>query len=196
MVENPRKQPKQRRSEATVEVILQATARILVDFGFEKLTTNRIADRAGVSVGSIYQYFPNKQAITTELIRRKRRKLLSGLKTALSQQGREPFAVTVDKLIRATIAHQWAWPQLSRALDRAQTFLPLADETRAFEQEMGAAILSFLEASNLPAKPEIARDMIAIVQAMIERASLAGETDKDALRDRVTGAVIRYLQPA
>jgi AcrR family transcriptional regulator len=59
----PRKQPKQERSQATVEAILAATTHILTENGYDQLTTNRVAERAGVSIGSLYQYFPNKEAL-------------------------------------------------------------------------------------------------------------------------------------
>jgi AcrR family transcriptional regulator len=59
---NPRKQPKQDRSQATVQAILTATTHILTEDGYDQLTTNRVAERAGVSIGSLYQYFPNKEA--------------------------------------------------------------------------------------------------------------------------------------
>ncbi len=58
----PRKLPKQERSQATVEAILTATTHILTEEGYNKLTTNRVAELAGVSIGSLYQYFPNKEA--------------------------------------------------------------------------------------------------------------------------------------
>ena len=54
----------------TVEAILEAAARILVDTGYATASTNRIAERAGVSIGSLYEYFPGKEAIFAELRRR------------------------------------------------------------------------------------------------------------------------------
>jgi AcrR family transcriptional regulator len=63
----PRKRPRQERSRFTVEAILEAAADILVRDGYETLTTNRIADRAGVNVASLYQYFPGKEAIVAEV---------------------------------------------------------------------------------------------------------------------------------
>ena len=66
----PRKKPKQERSAATVEAILEATARILSREGRARLSTNRVAELAGVSVGSLYQYFPNKESLVAELARR------------------------------------------------------------------------------------------------------------------------------
>ncbi|MEZ5709814.1 MAG: TetR/AcrR family transcriptional regulator [Blastomonas sp.] len=63
-----RKIPKQQRAVVTADAIIEATRQIIVKEGFKKATTNRIAELAGVSVGSLYQYFPNKQAIVRTLI--------------------------------------------------------------------------------------------------------------------------------
>ncbi len=65
-----KKQPKQDRSRVTVEAIIEATTRILKREGRAALTTNRIAQVAGVSVGSLYQYFPNKEALLAEVKQR------------------------------------------------------------------------------------------------------------------------------
>jgi AcrR family transcriptional regulator len=59
----PRRQPRQRRSRQTVETLLSAVVRVLKKHGVEGVTTNRIAETAGISIGSVYQYFPDKQAI-------------------------------------------------------------------------------------------------------------------------------------
>ena len=66
---NPRKLPRQARSRATVDAVIVATTQVLIDHGFERATTARIAERAGVSIGSLYQYFPNKAALIAALIK-------------------------------------------------------------------------------------------------------------------------------
>ena len=66
----PRKKPRQDRSRATVDAILEATARVLVEVGYERASTNRIARVAGVSIGSLYQYFPGKEALVAALVER------------------------------------------------------------------------------------------------------------------------------
>ena len=66
----PRKTPSQERAKATVDAILESGAYILVKDGWEKFTTNRVAERAGVNIASVYQYFPNKESIAVELQRR------------------------------------------------------------------------------------------------------------------------------
>ncbi|ACO31986.1 TetR/AcrR family transcriptional regulator [Acidobacterium capsulatum] len=75
----PRKQPAQQRSSETVEAILQATIQVLVAVGKERLTTTRVAHRAGVSVGTLYQYFPNKSALLQATLRRH----IQGVQTAV-----------------------------------------------------------------------------------------------------------------
>lgn len=65
-----KKMPKQSRGKATVEAILQAATYILIERGWDALTTNSVAERAGVNIASLYQYFPNKEALIVELHRR------------------------------------------------------------------------------------------------------------------------------
>src|SRR5689334_22267478 len=73
---NTRKTPQQERSLAMVATLLEAATRVFVKEGYAKATTNRIATAAGVSVGSLYQYFPSKDAIAVELLRRYREGLI------------------------------------------------------------------------------------------------------------------------
>jgi len=63
----PRKKPTQQRSQLTWDIIIEATAQVFSTYGYEKTSTNLIAERAGVSVGTIYEYFPNKDVLLTEL---------------------------------------------------------------------------------------------------------------------------------
>src|SRR5215475_5457688 len=67
---NARRKPRQDRARDTVEAILEAAAQVFERHGYRAGTTNWIAERAGVSIGSLYQYFPNKDAIVMELARR------------------------------------------------------------------------------------------------------------------------------
>src|SRR5688572_31809147 len=67
---NPRKEPQQRRSRDTIDAIFEATIQVLLANGFDKTTTIQIANRAGVSIGSLYQYFPNKRALLAAIVKR------------------------------------------------------------------------------------------------------------------------------
>ena len=66
----PRKMPRQRRAQATVEDVLAAAAQVFEALGYAAGTTNRIAERAGVSIGTLYQYFPSKEALAVALLER------------------------------------------------------------------------------------------------------------------------------
>lgn len=66
----PRKTPRQARSETTVAAIFEACIQVLLDGGLERLTTTRIAERAGISVGSLYQYFPHKLSLLAAVLER------------------------------------------------------------------------------------------------------------------------------
>ena len=78
----PRKSASQKRSRVTVETLLDATARVLTRQGYDRASTNRIAATAGVSVGSLYQYFPNKEALVASLVARHNREMLQLLRDA------------------------------------------------------------------------------------------------------------------
>ncbi len=103
---NPRKFPQQERARATVEAIIVATAQILTEQGFETLTTVRIAERAGVSVGSLYQYFPNKQALAAAVVDHYSEKLATVFIQTLERHSHRTLAETVNALIEAAfVAH-------------------------------------------------------------------------------------------
>lgn len=95
----PRKKPIQTRSTATVDAIVEATIRILRQDGWAACTTTRISTLAGVSVGSLYQYFPNRNAIAVEIVRQRTRTYLAAAIAAdLSA------AATPEEAVDATIA--------------------------------------------------------------------------------------------
>jgi AcrR family transcriptional regulator len=73
----PRKQPRQERAQVTHDAILEAGARVLEEMGLKKATTNRIAEVAGVSIGSLYQFFPNKEALVEALFQRESDRMMS-----------------------------------------------------------------------------------------------------------------------
>lgn len=81
---SPRKKPAQSRAAATVHAILEGAANILERQGLEGYTTNEIAARAGVSIGSLYQYFPNKDAVTIALIEREMEGMVEEVISALA----------------------------------------------------------------------------------------------------------------
>src|SRR5262245_33246610 len=103
--------PVQGRSRDTVEAILEATADILVRHGYAKLTTNRIAERAGVNIASVYQYFPGKEAIVAELRRRHGAEQHAAMRQALAELRGRGFEATLRKLVSMGVAAHAAAPR-------------------------------------------------------------------------------------
>src|SRR5580658_5577620 len=112
----PRKKPTQERARATQEAIIDATARILGEEGIDAATTNRIAERAGVSVGSLYQYFPSKDSIIIALAERHFRKMLALLEAKSEELEGLPIEEAVPIYVRAKLAAHRIEPGLHRAL--------------------------------------------------------------------------------
>ena len=114
----PRKQPRQGRSMATVQAILDATAHILVNEGYEALNTNVVAERAGVSIGSLYQYFPNKGALIAAVRQRHADQTREELVTLAAQAAHLPLRQAVPCLIDAVMASHRIEPELHQVLER------------------------------------------------------------------------------
>src|SRR5262245_66599391 len=115
----PRKVPRQERSRATVEALLEATADILVREGYGKLTTNRIADRAGVNIASLYQYFPGKDAIVAELRQRHGDEQRAALRKVFVEHRGGGLESTVQALVSMGIAAHAVAPELHRVFVEA-----------------------------------------------------------------------------
>jgi AcrR family transcriptional regulator len=122
----PRKIPRQDRAKETVVAILQAAAELFADQGYAAATTNRIAHRAGVSVGSLYQYFPNKASILVGLMARHRADVDQAVAKSLpALENREiPFEHGFRSLLRRLVDLHAANPTLVRALSGAENHLP------------------------------------------------------------------------
>jgi AcrR family transcriptional regulator len=113
---NPRKQPQQDRSRVTVEAILEATTHILTAEGYDKANTNRIAERAGISIGSLYQYFPNKESLMAALIEQHSNEMAELVETKLNNLFDSPLEIVVPELIKAVIAAHAINPRLHQVL--------------------------------------------------------------------------------
>jgi AcrR family transcriptional regulator len=111
----PRKRPLQARSTVTVDAILQAATYILVKDGWDRFTTNRVAERAGVNIASLYQYFPNKESIVVELQRRHVEKARPGNPEAMAAlQAKGSLHDVLAALIQASVDEHSTAPALHR----------------------------------------------------------------------------------
>jgi AcrR family transcriptional regulator len=114
---NPRKQPQQDRSRMTVEAILEATARILTEEGYHKANTNRIAELAGISIGSLYQYFPNKESLMAALMEQHSNEIAELVESKLQDLFDAPLETAVPELVKAVIAAHAINPRLHQVLN-------------------------------------------------------------------------------
>lgn len=138
----PRKLPKQERSQATVEAILTATTHILTEGGYDRLTTNRVAELAGVSIGSLYQYFPNKEALIFALAEHHANEMKQLAQHYLSGLEDGSIIDVLRQLIRAVLAAHDVNPKLHRVLNEQ---IPRSDVTRQLDDVNLETILrSFL----------------------------------------------------
>jgi AcrR family transcriptional regulator len=190
----PRKNPTQARSADTVEAILEAAARILEDKGFEGYNTNEVASRAGVSIGSLYQYFPNKDAITRSLIEREE----APLKAEFADVRNAPNTREgLLRFIRAAVSHQLHRPALARLLDFEEERLPHSSEVGHIREIACDSLEELLAkggvARTAPMRLSV-KDVLAIVRGMVDDAGERGERNSKSLEARVASAVFGYLR--
>lgn len=189
----PRKQPRQARARHTVDAIVEASARILEEQGHGGFTTNAVAELAGVSIGTLYQYFPDKDALLGALIARETARLVEEAEAAcLITAGIE----ALDALIRAAVRHQLRRPRLARLLDFEEGRLPLDTDTQLVRARFMAILADILDRPDLPEQPDMPvaiADVAAIMRGMIDSAGERGEHEQAALVARVRRAVLGYL---
>jgi AcrR family transcriptional regulator len=99
----PRKTPVQARAAVTVEAICEATIQVLLSHGGERLTTSRVADRAGVSVGTLYQYFPNKQSLLLAVFEDHMNRVAVAVESACERAHHRPCADMIQQLVEAYV---------------------------------------------------------------------------------------------
>ncbi len=113
---DPRKKPLQRRARVTIDVIFEATIQVLLANGLDRITTIQIAERAGVSVGSLYQYFPNKRALLAAIVRRHVGQVADATIAACESAHGRTIAEMCATMMGAFVDAKTRRPEVSRAL--------------------------------------------------------------------------------
>jgi AcrR family transcriptional regulator len=200
---NPRKQASQERSRATVDALIEATARILVREGFDKASTNRIAEQAGVSIGSLYQYYPSKEALVAAVIDRHTQALMQVARGALAEVVTLPIEQAVRKIVAVAVDAHRIDPKLHRVLTEQIPRTGRLAKVEAFNREYYALFKGYLEDH---------RDELAIVDlglaafvcvtsiealthtAVLHRSDMLSDGAVGALVDEATRLIVRYLR--
>ena len=189
----PRKKPLQARAAATVQAILQAAAHILETDGLAACSTNAVALKAGVSIGSLYQYFPSRDAITKALILEQTAALLEEVDAVDTSQGGR---VALQQLVGVAIAQQLNRPALARILDVEEQRLPIAPDLQSYAARLHMVMKGILAQPDMPPgaqQPEVAGDLLAIIRGMVDAAGGRGERKARLLEQLVQRAVFGYL---
>lgn len=114
----PRKTPIQARSTVTVEAISEATIQVLLRHGAERLTTTRVAERAGVSVGTLYQYYPNKQSLLFGVLEQHMNNVAARVEAACESARHKPLAEMIREMVEAFVDAKMERSDISVALYR------------------------------------------------------------------------------
>jgi AcrR family transcriptional regulator len=194
---SPRKTPLQSRSTATRDAILQAAVLILTREGVGAFNTNRVAEVAGISVGSLYQYYPNKAALFTALSIEQHAQLLKKIEKIVGQVEKLTLDKAIDKLLLIVLNHQFENPELARTLDYAERELAVTDEVLVQKSLFVAYITEMLIRYRAQIKGDLrtaALDVLTITKALIDDAESRGENNSVALRNRVKRGVLGYLR--
>jgi AcrR family transcriptional regulator len=195
----PRRRPRQARAQATVDAIIQATARVLVEDGYDRASTNRIAQAAGVSIGSLYQYFPSKEALVAALVETHVERMIECVTRRLDDAAPEDLRHSAEILVGALIAAYRIDPKLHHVL--CQEVPKIGDLRRIydFEQMLSEVIRTHLDSLRHQIRhANIDRAVFLLINAMpsVIRASIEGDVDGagDAmLSGELTDMMLRYL---
>jgi AcrR family transcriptional regulator len=139
-IEKPVRLPVQARSAYTVEAIFEATIQVLVLNGMQSLTTTKVAERAGVSVGTLYQYFPNKNALLLATLERHLDSVVTAVEKACTAAKGQPVKVMAETLVRAYIEAKFREPEASRALYAVASVVASVDVVGRMTRRSQAAL--------------------------------------------------------
>jgi AcrR family transcriptional regulator len=205
LITKPRKNASQDRSRATVDALIEATARILVREGFDRASTNRIAEVAGVSVGSLYQYYPGKDALVAAVIVRHHQELMELVRGALAEVASQPIAKAVRRLVAAAIEAHRIDPKLHRVLAEQIPRTGRLENIERFNRENYVLFRAFL-ADHSAELRVVDLDLAAFVcvttiealthNAVLHRSEISSDEAVETLVDETTRLVLGYLQRA
>lgn len=183
----------------TVEAILSATARVLCTTGYDRASTNRIALAAGVSVGSLYQYFPSKEALVATLVERHTEQMVSLVKGKLLEVAAAPLPVAIRAMIDAMFCAHAVDPKLHKVLieqvPRVGRLEKLIDMDREIERLLAAYLAARARELRRNDVGAAAIVLVRLVESVTHHAVLAELPDAKAraVSGELTDMVMRYL---
>ncbi len=196
----PRKKPQQERSRRLVAAIMDATARILARDGYAGLNTNAVAELAGVSIGSLYQYFPNKEALVTAVVERHGQRVHDTIVTAVGPEKPATLAEAVRRIVAGVVAAHRIDSALHAVLEAEMPKLGIFDghagTVRAIADRL-AALPAPVRAGMRVRDPVHAAAVVGeMVHALVHAALIPPLTTtltSDEIEEETVRAVLAYL---
>jgi AcrR family transcriptional regulator len=183
----PRKTPIQARSTVTVEAIFEATIQVLLSHGAERLTTTRVAQRAGVSVGTLYQYYPNKQSLLYAVSENHFNNVVEKFEAACKSACHKPLAEMIRQMVEAFVDAKMERADISVALARVSAAVGAPALFKRVSQRSRKAVEAMLQtASDARSAPDkFAVDMMLAAMAGAMRSLLeAGPSSATVRKSR------------
>jgi AcrR family transcriptional regulator len=179
----PRKSPVQARSTASVDAILEATIQVLLDVGKERLTTTRVASRAGVSVGTLYQYFPNKSALLQAALKRHLDRVAEAVERVCREQEGNSVESMATALVDAFLRAKMNDGKTSVALYAVSSDVDGARIVREIGLRFNQAIIAMLASAREPLTkdPQLVASMLQGAMAGISRRLLESDAPEEHL---------------
>lgn len=195
----PRKSPVQARSAASVDAILEATVQVLLHVGKERLTTTRVALRAGVSVGTLYQYFPNKSALLQAALKRHLNEVTDALELVYQEQRGNSVEQMATALISAFLQAKMRDAKTSVALYAVSSDVDGAKIVQQKAIRSNKAIVEMLKTASEPltVDPQLVASMLQGAMVGVSRRMLesgAPEKQFETLRQELVFLACAYLK--
>jgi AcrR family transcriptional regulator len=194
----PRKSPMQARSVASVDAILKATVQVLLRLGKERLTTTNVALRAGVSVGTLYQYFPNKKALLQAALKRHLTEVAEAVELVCREQQGRTLRQMATAVITAYLHAKMKVAKTSSALYSVSSDVDGARIVQQIGTRFRKAIVQMLRTSSDPLATDlqlVAAILLALMGGVVRMLleSSTPEEQLDTLREELVFAACAYL---
>ncbi|MEU4834923.1 TetR/AcrR family transcriptional regulator [Streptosporangium sp. NPDC023615] len=194
----PRKQPRQTRAELTRQRILTAAAHVFAEHGYASGTTNRIAERARISIGSLYQYYPNKDAILVELLVAHLDAGMTAVERRQSEELPDSLEGIIRVFVRAAIENHLDDPQLLRVMvEQAPRSGALLERITRYERARVAYMRDLLDRhpeTRVGDTHTAARIAVSTVELAVHQLIASPDpVDLSRLEDELTAMLTRYL---
>lgn len=197
----PRKIPRQSRSAATVTALLDATARVLAEVGYESSSVNHVARVAGVSVGSLYQYFPSKEALVMATLKRHNERMIAVFQDNIAELVLKPLPQAVRGIVERTTRAYGLDAPLLRVILREEPKFGVMARSRDFEEQLHLLLkgyFTFHAKALRPRDHELSTRLLRVAVESVVADTLMREPERlydDAFIGELSELVLGYIVP-